>query len=35
MHNSLIFTITSILAFIMLAAALVFQLLEMQLYGIF
>ena len=32
MHNSVIFTITSVLAFLTLAAALVFQLLEMQSY---
>ena len=35
MHNSVVFTITSILAFVLLAAALVFQLMEMQLYGMF
>ena len=35
MHNSVIFTITSVLAFILLAAALVLQLIEMQSYGMF
>ena len=35
MHNSIIFTATSVLALILLAAALIFQLLEMQSYGFF
>lgn len=35
MHNSVVFTITSVLAFLLLGAALVFQMLEMQQYGLF
>ena len=35
MHNSVVFTITSVLAFLLLAATVVLQLLEMQSYGIF
>ena len=35
MHNSIIFTATSVLALVLLAAALIFQLLEMQSYGLF
>ena len=35
MHNSIVFTAASVLALILLAAALIFQLLELQSYGIF
>ena len=35
MHNSILFTATSVLALILIAAALIFQLLEMQSYGMF
>ena len=35
MHNSVIFTATSVIAFILLAATLVLQLIEMQAYGMF
>lgn len=33
MHNSLLFTVTSVLALLMMIAALVFQALEMHTYG--